>query len=176
MMEESKMDNRDLGIYLREIDTQCHNAFEFADKCEECLSLSNLDGFWRYLPSFLTATAQVSKFLWPDNRSDRARGEQLRRFLGLEDTSPISSRELRNHFEHFDERLDSWRKSSTNRNMVDRSVGLISAYRGIELKDFLRFYDPETHKLWVQGISYDIPTIIQTLDEIHKTIISKEIA
>ncbi|KPF56209.1 hypothetical protein [Rhizobium sp. AAP116] len=57
----------------------------------------------------LTHAGALSRFFWPvkkDNQLTAARGERLRDAFGLEDTSPLKWRKLRNAFEHFDEDLD----------------------------------------------------------------------
>lgn len=60
----------------------------------------------------LTHAAALSRFFWPSPRKGDqlapARGKKLRQAFGLEDSSPLSSREVRNAIEHFDERLDSF--------------------------------------------------------------------
>jgi len=60
----------------------------------------------------LTHAAALSRFFWPSPRKGdhlaRARGEKLRSAFGLDDTSPLSSRDVRNAIEHFDERLDQF--------------------------------------------------------------------
>jgi hypothetical protein len=60
----------------------------------------------------LTHAAALSRFFWPSlrkgNQLASARGKKLRQAFSLEDSSPLSSRDVRNAIEHFDERLDSF--------------------------------------------------------------------
>jgi hypothetical protein len=69
------------------------------------------------LQAFLSACANISKVLWPDTahrRSESAamtqaridRAKDLPALVGVLETSPLRERDLRNFFEHFDERLD----------------------------------------------------------------------
>lgn len=60
----------------------------------------------------MSHTAALSRFFWPKplRKEDRAlalaRGMSLCKAFDLTDDSPLASRDLRNAFEHFDERLD----------------------------------------------------------------------
>ncbi len=56
-------------------------------------------------------TANVSKLFWPQDKPSaqvKNRCDRLRKLVGLSVDHPLSNRRLRNHFEHFDERLDKW--------------------------------------------------------------------
>lgn len=63
---------------------------------------------WMSLQAALLSYGTVSKFLFPVDRGRvaQARGEALRKELGILDTSPLKNRDARNAIEHFDERLD----------------------------------------------------------------------
>lgn len=57
----------------------------------------------------LTHAGALSRFFWPvkkENRLSLARGKRLRDAFGLNETSALKWRKLRNAFEHFDEDLD----------------------------------------------------------------------
>lgn len=58
----------------------------------------------------LTHAAALSRFFWPMGKEDlsKVRGAKLRAEFGLDDTSPIRHRYLRNAIEHFDEDLDKF--------------------------------------------------------------------
>jgi hypothetical protein len=59
----------------------------------------------------LTHAAALSRFFWPSRNNNMlamARGKRLREAFGLDDTSSLKDRELRNAFEHFDEHLDQF--------------------------------------------------------------------
>lgn len=67
--------------------------------------------------------AAVSRFLWPTERSKYGkevgklhyeRGASLRRLLGIDSENPLNNRNLRNAFEHFDERLDMFLLEETS--------------------------------------------------------------
>ncbi|SFJ53738.1 hypothetical protein [Bradyrhizobium sp. cf659] len=58
----------------------------------------------------LSHAASLSRFFWPARLQGvaSARGERLRRHFGIDESSPLYGRELRNALEHFDERLDEY--------------------------------------------------------------------
>ncbi|UGY27443.1 hypothetical protein HU675_0012150 [Bradyrhizobium septentrionale] len=58
----------------------------------------------------LTHAASLSRFFWPARSQGvaPARGERLRHCFGIDHSSPLYGRELRNALEHFDERLDEY--------------------------------------------------------------------
>lgn len=61
---------------------------------------------WHASNSILMSAAKISKCLSPLKTGDQDRGRELRAKLGIADSSPLYSRDVRNHFEHFDERID----------------------------------------------------------------------
>lgn len=74
-----------------------------------------MDRFWFSMQSIIVASANVSKALWGSGRAQKkivAQRAPLRESLGIEDGSPFELRDLRNHLEHFDERLEEWLKKS----------------------------------------------------------------
>src|SRR5258706_10312100 len=90
--------------------------------------------FWYSVQAFLGACANISKLCWPgkgkktgESEADWSfrvhRGELLKDALGLDDASPLKSRTLRNSFEHMDERLDLWARTSQRRYLISRSIG-----------------------------------------------------
>jgi hypothetical protein len=76
--------------------------------------------FWMSLQTFLTFAGNVSKLLWPVKKANK-RGADLRRELGV-DGLALECRELRNHLEHFDERIDVWLESGRGQNFRDRLI------------------------------------------------------
>ena len=96
-----------------------------------------LNRFWISVESFLVASANISKILWP-SRPDKCsnckfqpqlphdvstRRENLRTLLSLDDSSPIKSRRFRNHFEHYDNRIEEWTKEYENKIIIDSNIG-----------------------------------------------------
>lgn len=94
---------------------------------------------WCSIQSILVAAGNVSKILWP-NEKYKIRGERLRQLLKVEKNNPLSSRKFRNHFEHYDERVEDWFENNSQGVYIDLAMNP-SLRRGI-------FNDPplNTHR------------------------------
>jgi len=94
---------------------------------------------WCSIQSILVAAGNVSKILWP-NEKYKTRGERLRQLLKIEQNNPLSSRKFRNHFEHYDERVEDWFENNSQGVYIDLAMNP-SLRRGI-------FDDPplKTHR------------------------------
>jgi|GEM_PF-434379 hypothetical protein len=86
---------------------------------------------WYSVKAFLVAYGNISKAFNPpppprDGKVSRymvdKRGKELREIFGEEVVSPFLRRSVRDHFEHFDERLDEWFYFSKDHNLVDSSI------------------------------------------------------
>jgi len=127
------------------------------------------DRIWYCLQAFLVAAANVSKLLNLSNTSFKSdERESLKRILGVDNTSPLASRELRNHLEHLDERLlDWWRKHPYI--LMDRVIGdvMISALPGsphhLDKSIHLRHFDAATYTLSFHDQPFDLRPVLQEL-------------
>jgi hypothetical protein len=109
------------GIFLMWAITECARAIKAIDEIARLASLRDTSnpGFvvlegqsvFDEIRLALQCSANVSKVFWPQ-QSAAARGERLRQLTGLDAKHPLSSRKLRNHIEHIDERLDEWTSPS----------------------------------------------------------------
>jgi len=88
--------------------------------------------FFYHVQAFLVSAANVSKLLFPgqvrgkqvvQQRSDQ-RADELRVILGVDLTSPLYDRTFRNHFEHFDERIQEWADRPGPKNFVNNIVAV----------------------------------------------------
>lgn len=126
---------------------------------------------WYALQAFLSASANVSKLLWPDPRGDAQRGKDLRDILAVPDSSPLAPpRILRNHFEHLDERLDRWAQTSQHKNLLFRSFGHPGAFVGLDLEDYVAYYDTSNHTVTFLGDPQPITPLLQALQELYKVV------
>jgi hypothetical protein len=159
-------------IYISEIETQCKYA-EFAlSDLDDCLSGRNNDirRFWYSMQSFLIAAANISKILWPDRRASE-RGAALRAILSIGDDSPIKSRLFRNHFEHYDERIQEWFDSPRDGGFVDCCIGGEDSFGGgLGKPNYMRNFDPRRGILYFRGEAYEFRPIIEALREIRRQI------
>jgi len=155
-----------LQAFIYEIQHQC----KFADLAfQDIVSAQhegNADRVFLAAHSFLVAVGNISKLLWPTKRSCEARGHELRELLQVGDDSVLKSRAFRNHFEHFDERLDKWANSSKRKNFADSNIRPPGFISGLDPEDWMRNLDPTCLTLTFHGDSYSIPEIMGALKPI----------
>ena len=108
------------------------------------------------------------KLLWPLKSTAAKRGEELRAALEVDDSSPLEPRSFRNHFEHFDERLETWATSSAHRNFVDSNVGSAGRITGVDAADCLRNFDPDTFTVTFRGDTYSLKPVVDALRGLHQ--------
>lgn len=161
------MEKMVLRIFQKEIERQCKFAIIAIEEVKTGLSNNNSDLVWYAIQNFLVAVGNISKIFWPINQKYGMRGEELRKSLGIEDNSPIQPRNFRNHFEHFDERLEEWAESSERHNFVDSSILPPNMIAGIDPKDFLRIFNPTTWTLTFRGDKYELKPIIKAIYELY---------
>jgi hypothetical protein len=139
------------------------------------------DRFWYSVQSLLMAAANVSKLLWPvywkGEKLLPDRGEELRKSLGIGDKhSPLSDRTLRNHFEHYDARLEHWAATSEERNMHDLGVtsfGSVSASADSaqagsgDPGDQMRSFNADSNTIMFRGEVFRLQPIIDALEEVR---------
>lgn len=181
-------------IFQKEIERQCKFAIIAIDEIKNGLSQNNSDIVWYAVQNFLVAAGNISKSLWPSYKKYqeqaeklekeekvnklrkkaeemKKRGEELRKSLSIKDDSPIQPRKFRNHFEHFDERLEIWASSSKRHNFVDSNIGPSKMITGIDAKDFIRNFDNTTWELTFRGDKYEIKPIIDIIHELHNKVL-----
>jgi hypothetical protein len=162
-----------LKIFQREIERQCKFAIVAIDDVNLGLLNNNLDRVWYAIQNFLVAVGNISKIFWPSstNPNYQKRGEELRKSLDIEDNSPLQPRKFRNHFEHFDERLESWAKSSKRHNFADSNIGPSNMMVGIDTEDFLRNFDNTTWTLTFRGDKYELKPITDAIYDLYQRVL-----
>lgn len=146
----------------------------------------NLDDIevWGAIQSILVATGNVSKILWLPAKADQARGEKLRQVLGVEKDNMLSDRKFRNHFEHYDSRIEEYFKKQGNSgiNYTDLAMNpslsehLLSLQYGEEfasqfkspLDNTHRGYNAFNNTLIYWGDVLDLNELMKALDGIHE--------
>ncbi len=152
------MGDRLLGVFVREVKIQCDFALLAYGEIRKTLQIS-VDLVFFSIHAFLTHASNASRLLWPSPKAAQARGEQLRNALKVPAASGLRSRNLRDHFEHFDERLDFWASSSARRNFIDMNIASKGAISGFDVSDVHRNFDPETEELTFRGETLSLSAI-----------------
>jgi hypothetical protein len=145
-------------IFLREITLQLRYAIEAVDRFHGAARDNDAEpiDLFRALDDFVHHLARVSLLLWPVKSADQARGAELRQVTSVEDGSPLSSRDLRNHLQHLDERLDKWlADNQPPAALMDMTVDCdakVNGKRVVGLRDF----STTTNTYLFQGEEYKI--------------------
>ena len=163
-----------LKIFQTEIKRQCKFAIIAVEQIKMGLENADLDIVWYAIQSFLVAVGNISKNFWPSKNSVYQRREELRKTLSVKNNSPIEPRIFRNHFEHFDERLENWAVSSKRCNFFDSNIGSSNVIAGIDSEDFLRNFDPTSWTLYFRGDKYELKPIIEIVHDLYQKISSIE--
>jgi hypothetical protein len=79
---------------------------------------------------------------------------------------PLKTRTLRDHLEHFDERLDHWAANSKRRNYVQDLIGGDSAISGVDPEDIMRWYNPATGRVRFRGEEYDLRELADAVADV----------
>jgi hypothetical protein len=129
------------------------------------------DVLWFELQNLLTAAANVSKVMWGSGGKLEEERRPLRESLGVPDDSPLKNTDLRNHFEHFDERIDRWWTESPNHAYIDRIIGPPNAISGTSVTDVdcFRQYNPATNQANFWGVDHDIQAIVSAAEALFES-------
>lgn len=121
---------------------------------------------WSSIQSILVAAGNVSKILWPSTEYIE-RGERLRELLKVYDNSILSDRSLRNHFEHYDDRIEKWFNGKSSAVYSDLAIDPLKSMRRNVPSNHNRAYDPLTQTLTFRGESFDLAAVLKELKEIR---------
>jgi hypothetical protein len=151
-----RMDKMLLRIFQTEVERQASFGLIAATELDTALRSGDMDRIWYSVQSLLIAAGNISKLLWPSRSRIFKRGEELRASFNVSDSSPLEPRTFRNHFEHFDERLEQWATSSQRRNFADSNVGPAGMISGLDAGDYLRNFDTSQYAVTFRGDTYSL--------------------
>lgn len=120
---------------------------------------------WCTIQSILVAAGNVSKILWPQKKFTK-RGERLRRILNIAENNLLSDRKFRNHFEHYDERIEAWFEENRSEVYRDLSINPTKPIFG-NTNNQHRTYNTMTQILTFRGESIDLSEVLKALEEIR---------
>jgi hypothetical protein len=116
--------------------------------------------------------AAVSRYLWPVRKEElhRARGARLREGLDVSANSPLKNRDLRNHLEHFDERLDDFCQTLLAGHILPTYVGPIGP--DPEVPTFLfRAYYTDVAVFEILGKRFEMVPILNAIQELNDRLV-----
>lgn len=152
-------------IFLSEIVLQSKIASRANERLAQTRdSFDNVET-WCSIQSILVSGGNVSKILWPTYKKYQERGERLRQILNVKDNNPLSNREFRNHFEHYDSRIEDWFSKRSGGVYVDLAMN--PSINGRELEKFHhRGYNSFNNTLIFRGELLDLNEILNALEDL----------
>lgn len=123
--------------------------------------------YWSAIQSILTASANVSKILWPEKKR-KTRGEYLRKLLSIDEEHLLSDRSIRNSFEHYDERIEDWFEEHETVAYCD--LALEAQVPGLLMtpKYSHRSYDQYTHDLKFRNDKINLKELLSVLAKLRE--------
>jgi hypothetical protein len=123
------MDTFVLRIFQAEVELQCKTILRSWHQLHAGLVGGSREEVWKELQVILTSAANLSKMFWGSRGKREKQRAILRESLQVENDSPLRDPDLRDDFEHFDERLEDWFSASEWRDYVGRVIGPFGAIR-----------------------------------------------
>ena len=123
---------------------------------------------WASIQSILVAAANVSKILWPPGKKSKTRGNHLRELLCVNKDNLLSDRTFRNHFEHYDERIEEWFESNKSAVYMDSRIDPFEPTPLSLPQFFHRSYNPTTKALSFRGEAIDLAAVLAELTKIRE--------
>lgn len=154
--------------FISEIVLQTKIAIKASERLQ--VANKNLDNIevWGAIQSILVATGNVSKILWPSAKTNKPRGEVLREILKVEENNLLSERKFRNHFEHYDSRLEIFFKKESTSNINYYDLAMNPSLSGHRLRNTHRSYNAFNNTLLYRGDLLDLNELMKALGDIHE--------
>ena len=160
------MNPRTEMIFIREVALQSQIALRAADRLpKETSGLDKLE-VWVSIQSILVATANISKILLPQSKDHKSRGDHLRKILAIDDDNVLLDRRFRNHFEHYDERIESWFDPPKSAVYTDLVIDPFMSSRKFFPQFYHRGYNPVDRTVTFRGQHINLNAAILALEEL----------
>ena len=160
-------------VFFQEVKTQCISALFALEQINQMLDELQIprepgdtgtpnSEVFRALHSFLTHCANISRLLFPGqqkNNHAQCRGMMLCDALDVDENSPIADRSLRNHLEHYDERLDRWARSASKSATVSFATDNIHPKgmgANVPPESTFRTYLTDSREFFFVGHTYEL--------------------
>jgi hypothetical protein len=161
-----------LRIFQEQVQFQVECVFAACKQIDAALNLADVKSTFFGIQNLLVATGNIAKALWGQNGNAGlvAARKPLRDSIGVTDDSPLKIVLMRNHFEHFDERLDKWWQRTDHRRHMDMNIGPIGMQfvpPFSELEKF-RSYNQETGILEFWGDTFDLGAVMAEIRRVAR--------
>lgn len=145
-------------FYIREAVSQAGYALFSYDEYKKAYVGGDTKLVFYHLHHFVLHVTNVDKVLFPSK--NKFRNKILKNIQEVINIDLKEIRKLRNHLEHFDERLDKYVKNYKGQAFFDNNI--VTGTKGFPKDDYLRAVDGDTYKFYGEDFS---------LSEIHSHLI-----
>jgi hypothetical protein len=144
--------------------------------CELKKGLDDSDAteVWEAVYSILSHSANLSKIFWPvkvkaapRNTELQERAKLMRGLFEVTDESPLANRDVRNGFEHLDERIHDWLDEIGPTHIVDYFIGAAAQAANMTGRHIFRIFDHETGFVTVGSDSIRLQPLIFESDRLY---------
>lgn len=124
--------------------------------------------------NIIVNVAGISRFFWPSKNiaNYKIRGKKLCEVYDIRNSSVLKNRDMRNHIEHFDEKLDDFLNKFTNGIVMPKYVGPITYVNDSRIFFRAYFYDKQIFKML--NVEYEIKPIIDEINRIHEILLLQQ--
>ncbi|MRX68744.1 hypothetical protein SAMN06265349_103286 [Flavobacterium resistens] len=126
------------------------------------------------LQNIILNAGGISRFFWPSGNDvyHKNRGNKLREVYLVNDSSVLKNRDMRNHIEHFDEKLDDFLRKNTTYQVMQKYVG--PRIYVDDDRTFFRayFYDKDIFKMF--NVEYEMGPIINEIKRINEILLQQK--
>ena len=164
------MDVMLLRLFQEHVLLQCEFIIFAAEDLNVALKQGDDERVFNAIQSLLSSQANISKALWGEGRRKVKERERLRSSIGVDDSSPFHTTDMRDNYDHYDERLERWWRDSKRHIYIGLCIGPLSAIGGVELKDRFRSYDPATKKAYFWDQESDIQALLKEVMRVLPTL------
>lgn len=126
------------------------------------------------LQNIIGNVGAISRFFWPSKNNGyyKIRGEKLRKVYDVSDSSVLKNRDMRNHIEHFDEKLDDFLQEFTTGIVMPKYVGPIDDFD--DGRAIFRAYFYDQHIFKILNVEYEMQPIIVEISRIHEILLVQD--
>ncbi len=184
LLHHRLIDTKSRIVFGEQILFQCHAVMIGGRRVWALAAEKNPDPveLWVAIGDLLNAAANLSKIFWPavrngkrfeaENRTRQERGATLQATYGMSPDSPLALRSMRDNLEHFDERIDKWRRESGG-GWIDLHVTRGPAIALPNRLDVARTINLDTMEITFWGVPFDLNGIVaeaKRLNAISRTV------
>jgi hypothetical protein len=154
-------------VFLHEIVLQSNIAQKAADRLP--INPAGFDDIevWCSIQSILVSAGNVSKILWPHNKKRKDRGVRLRKLLNVDNNNILKDRKFRNHFEHYDDRIEDWFNEQSSSVYSDLAFTPFKSIWGNIPENHHRAYNAVDRIVTFRGESLNLNEVLKALEEIR---------